>query len=376
MSKNFKFKLVKIILFLSTCTFFLSKHANAEPLRGNFANGQQYRGGYAVSDVTNSDGMKAHLVTLKLQLDNIEVAPYTYIADDFPNIKASSLGLLLISVKSGGMEGSVTFNYVAPYKNSLTSIGIVQMTLHLGKIESISVQRNKNMTTGIINRWVVDATQLDQSALENHPNIYEHAGLLLLGTGNFASAISNAKLDLSINSKDISDEPVLQKALKETISGRDVPSTGDFDLEKDRTLCSAGEDVYFSCQLDDVHKIVSVCAAKNISPDVGYVQYRYGTSSKLDFKYPANLAPPRNIMSIIDVSRTAQGPGIHLKFKNDDFTYVVSNALIPGEVYVAKNNKIIFDRVCKGTGYMPFATKARSGLPWGTLEKIDALDNH
>ncbi|WP_244306233.1 PAAR domain-containing protein [Paraburkholderia lacunae] len=148
------------------------------------------------------------------------------------------------------------------------------------------------------------------------------------------------------------------------------------DSAQEKTLCTAGEDVHFSCELDGVHKIASVCAAKNVSPDDGYVQYRYGTQSKLDFKYPSTLVSPRNTMSIIDVSRTAQGLGAHLKFKNGNYHYVVSNAFIPGEVYVAKNGKIIFDKICKGTDYIPFSEKAKNEVPWGALEKIDGLDNH
>ncbi|WP_158907150.1 hypothetical protein [Burkholderia sp. L27(2015)] len=125
-----------------------------------------------------------------------------------------------------------------------------------------------------------------------------------------------------------------------------------------------------------MYKIASVCAAKNASPDVGYVQYRYGIQSKLDFKYPATLIPPRDIMSIIDISRSALGLGTHLKFKSGEYDYVISNSLIPGEVYVAKKKKIVFDRICGGADYIPFSEKARNGVPWGSIEKIDDLGNY
>jgi hypothetical protein len=38
---------------------------------------------------------------------------------------------------------------------------------------------------------------------------------------------------------------------------------------------------------------------------------------------------------------------MHLKFKNGGYHCVISNALIPGEVYVAEDGKIIFDKICK-----------------------------
>lgn len=144
----------------------------------------------------------------------------------------------------------------------------------------------------------------------------------------------------------------------------------------EETLCNEGEEVYFSCELEGVHKIASICATNNVSPTDGYVQYRYGTRSKLDFKYPSTLVSPQDTMSIIDVSRTALGLGTHVKFTNGDFHYVVSNALIPGEVYVTKNGRIVFDKTCRGSDYIPFSDRARIALPWGTLDKIDSLDNH
>jgi hypothetical protein len=153
-----------------------------------------------------------------------------------------------------------------------------------------------------------------------------------------------------------------------------IASSGD--LEKGGTLCANDEDVYFSCEVEGAQKIASVCAARNTSPDDGYVQYRYGTRAKVDFRYPSSLLPPRNRISMIDVSRSALGLGTHLKFKNGDLQYVVSNALVPGEVYVVKNGKIVFEKVCKGADYIPFSNKARDGVQWGSLQAIDGLDNH
>lgn len=146
--------------------------------------------------------------------------------------------------------------------------------------------------------------------------------------------------------------------------------------ERADSLCTRKEDVYFNCELEDVHKFVSVCAAQNSSPDEGYVQYRYGTKSRVDFAYPATLLPPRDRISLIDVSRLAEGLGSHLKFRNGDYEFVISNALVPGEIYVAKNNKIVFDKICKGGDYIPFSNESRKGLQLGVLGVIDGHDNH
>jgi hypothetical protein len=147
-------------------------------------------------------------------------------------------------------------------------------------------------------------------------------------------------------------------------------------LQRTTSLCTSDEDVYFSCEIEDTNEPVSIFAAGSTSPNDGYVQYRYGTNAKIDFQYPAARVPSGNHFSIVDVSRSAAGTGTHLKFKNGDYQYVVSNALVPGEVYVVRKGKIVFDKACKGTEYIPYSEKARQGVPWGTLDITEGLDNH
>ncbi|UBM11616.1 hypothetical protein [Cupriavidus metallidurans] len=65
------------------------------------------------------------------------------------------------------------------------------------------------------------------------------------------------------------------------------------------TLCRPYEEVYFSCQIDE--KILSVCACGNVSPDNGYVQYRFGKSDKVELEYPEKSYPPRSRFSISDI---------------------------------------------------------------------------
>ncbi|MDY7786485.1 hypothetical protein U0E10_01015 [Burkholderia ubonensis] len=141
-------------------------------------------------------------------------------------------------------------------------------------------------------------------------------------------------------------------------------------------LCRQGEVEYFSCELQDSNKMASVCAANNISPDHGYVQYRFGTRGYIEYRFPDKLLPPRGKISIVDVSRLPDGLGSHLKFVSGRYTYVVSNALVPGEVYVEKDGKIVFDKICKGSTYKPFNNAARRGLEYGVADSVDELDQH
>ncbi|WP_175871876.1 hypothetical protein [Burkholderia sp. BCC0397] len=140
------------------------------------------------------------------------------------------------------------------------------------------------------------------------------------------------------------------------------------------SLCRQGEVEYFGCELQDINRIASVCAAGNVSPDHGYVQYRFGTHDYVEYRFPSRLLPPRGKISIVDVSRLSDGLGSHLKFVDGRYTYVVSNALVPGEVYVEKDGKIVFDKICKGSTYKPFGNAARRGLEYGVADSVDEPD--
>lgn len=155
-----------------------------------------------------------------------------------------------------------------------------------------------------------------------------------------------------------------------------VASAASEDYLYAGSLCHYGEVEYFNCKLQDSKKIASVCASNNSSPDHGYVQYRFGTQSNIECKYPGELLHPRGRISIIDVSRLSEGLGSHLKFTSGPYTYVVSNALVPGEIYVSKNGKLVFDQICEGNAYIPFDKAVRSGVEYGVVDNTDKLDHH
>jgi hypothetical protein len=52
------------------------------------------------------------------------------------------------------------------------------------------------------------------------------------------------------------------------------------------TLCAKDERVIFSCALRRPAKIVSVCAAKNLTRETGYLQYRFGLPGKIELEFP------------------------------------------------------------------------------------------
>jgi len=57
-----------------------------------------------------------------------------------------------------------------------------------------------------------------------------------------------------------------------------------------KTLCAADERVIFSCLLRQPAKIISVCAAKDLTNEKGYLQYRFGMPGNLELEFPKDRA--------------------------------------------------------------------------------------
>ncbi len=54
---------------------------------------------------------------------------------------------------------------------------------------------------------------------------------------------------------------------------------------KAQTLCTSTENSYFDCETKN-GKQVSVCGSKDLSKTVGYLQYRFGNSEKIELEFP------------------------------------------------------------------------------------------
>ncbi|MFM0236174.1 hypothetical protein [Paraburkholderia sediminicola] len=147
----------------------------------------------------------------------------------------------------------------------------------------------------------------------------------------------------------------------------DVADAQTQSSQDEQTLCKEGEEVYFSCPLEN-GKTVSVCAKNNTDPERGYVQYRYGSKDDAFVFPPENVSPARTV-KITDVSEGSIR-GLHLKFSKEPYTYVVSS-VSPGELYVSKNGKIIFDKECQASRYKSFSNKIFDGVNEAPVTKVD-----
>lgn len=86
-----------------------------------------------------------------------------------------------------------------------------------------------------------------------------------------------------------------------------------------RSLCTREEVVVFSCTAGK--KQISMCASRNFTEDVGYLQYRYGTGPKIEISIPADV-PPKTLPAIGLVFLSGGG-GEYFNFQAGSTRYVV-----------------------------------------------------
>ncbi len=206
-----KYSIVRAVSLMSIAlALFLSDAAEAAPLQGRLANGTNFSGQYVVIDGRDDDGLLTHIVRIEGSVANeSKQLKYEYAADDFPSVALSSLGYILVLVHSGGMEGRISYNYVTVLGHELVSIGVVQMQLHLGKVESIDVQSNQNLNDVQINKLVRDGFKFNLSMLGDSRNAYQAAALLLLARGKFIQGNETLNLIPLVSDKEISSDAFL-----------------------------------------------------------------------------------------------------------------------------------------------------------------------
>ena len=78
---------------------------------------------------------------------------------------------------------------------------------------------------------------------------------------------------------------VATPSYRSTAGGLSAPVQPKAPLQPN-TLCAKNERVIFSCRLRQPVKVVSVCAAKNLTRETGYLQYRFGLPGKIELEFP------------------------------------------------------------------------------------------
>ena len=99
-------------------------------------------------------------------------------------------------------------------------------------------------------------------------------------------------------------------------------------------LCRADERLVFGCSFKN-KKIASVCASPELSLNSGYLQYRYGTTKKIELEYPSKQEPPQGKFFFSHVMYSGGGAS-RIRFKIDNHEYFVFDGMTrtnfkPGE---------------------------------------------
>ena len=85
-------------------------------------------------------------------------------------------------------------------------------------------------------------------------------------------------------------------------------------------LCGKREVTEWSCAAKG--KIYALCSSRDLGPITGYMQYRAGTSSKLEFAFPQPLTHPKGHFLL----RLAP-KGASLSFSNEGYEYFIYESL-------------------------------------------------
>jgi hypothetical protein len=114
--------------------------------------------------------------------------------------------------------------------------------------------------------------------------------------------------------------------------------------------CKANEEVIFSCTTTKA-KVISLCSSSLLTPDSGYLQYRFGPANKPELVYPATNEHPKKLFQS-GTQMYSGGGSAFLKFKKGDYTYVVFDGIGRGwekeGVVIKKSGKQIAYLPCKG----------------------------
>ena len=91
------------------------------------------------------------------------------------------------------------------------------------------------------------------------------------------------------------------------------------------SLCTQDEKIVYSCATSAT-RFLSICASKDLSKNVGYLQYRFGPSGKPDLVFPETPRHPAGIFTPGTLSFSGGG-GAYFRFAKAPYVYTVFSAI-------------------------------------------------
>lgn len=132
------------------------------------------------------------------------------------------------------------------------------------------------------------------------------------------------------------------------------------------SLCVTGENALFTCPIGK--KRVSVCASKDLDESKGVMQYRFGTSDKLELVYPEVPAhPSKHFRYQRTYSRVESADIQELEFQRGNVSYAVFTESIKGKnaagINVTVGGKLTTLKCASLQGVAHFSDVGGLGLP-------------
>ena len=148
------------------------------------------------------------------------------------------------------------------------------------------------------------------------------------------------------------------------------------------TLCTGEEQSLFNCTTK--RKIISLCGSKLLTKEEGYVQYKFGTRSKIDFHFPSEPSPQGRHFQLSSTAY-AGGGKTHIKFSNENVEYIIFERTIKVDmdekvncrtifsdgILVRKKGKEIVQYRCEGSDGIGVSAVAYEVLPTEFFRPID-----
>jgi hypothetical protein len=153
------------------------------------------------------------------------------------------------------------------------------------------------------------------------------------------------------------------------------------------SLCQPDEGVFFSCQLEGNHKIVSLCAAPKAAPYQS-ITYRFGSKSKVELTYKAASDNQNRFIGTV----SPVGPDASVRqvwFETKGVKYIVTSCVggdCPhnGGLIALKGNQALMSRACTVESSQPwfsskvlhFTSDLGSSQSKTDLIQLKDYDNH
>ena len=104
------------------------------------------------------------------------------------------------------------------------------------------------------------------------------------------------------------------------------------------TLCTSTETVYFSCRVNQLGRLVSLCGSSLEAPEIFTLQYRIGKRNQLELAYPVPALPFSTSIFEVGHFRRPRGFDTEVSFSHSGWSYTIFHWAPPADSDPAQAN--------------------------------------